>query len=383
MEVTMTILDTNTESERVATDAVCAHAAISPVLVTRDETNKNPIHKTDDYYDGERFIIVSGNKGQATPVFIPNSDDTKPANIGHIDWLAFTIKPAKDRDWRWLRQTLEDIFNIPEKAWQGTNKKWSGYQHRVDLINPLDRGESINLGLVGYGGKSQRGTMHVSLNAHACAQIKDWLLVHDWAETVETTITRVDVAHDDFEGETINIDIVKKWYQDGLFNFNGRPPSAQLIDDLGSGKGKTFYVGNRTNGKLVRFYEKGKKEGDPESNWVRVEVEWHNKNRLIPWDIVINPGQYLAGAYPCLEYLSLTQHKIKTLYRAGQITYDSMVRWLRTAAGKSLNAMLKVENGDMEAVLEQIVREGIPKRLEPYAGMHESIKRDANEDSKS
>ena len=190
--------------ERVDADTVCTRAAASPVLVTRGET-------------------------------------THTNQIAHIDWLALTVHPAEGRDWRWLRTALKEIFNIPEKAWVGTKKKWSGYQHRVDLINPLDRGESINLGLVAYGGKSQRGTMHVSLNAQACARIQDWFLVHDWSDSVNAVITRVDAAHDDFEGETININIIRKWYDDGLFNFNGRPPAAELIDDLGSGKGKTVH----------------------------------------------------------------------------------------------------------------------------------------------
>ncbi len=331
---------------------------------------------------GDQADTLCGAPATTSPVLVTRGETTHTNQIALIDWLAFTIHPAEGRDWRWLRTALKEIFNVPEKAWIGTKKKWSGYQHRVDLINPLDRGESINLGLVAYGGKSQKGTMHVSLNGQACARIQDWFLVHDWSDSVNAVITRVDTAHDDFEGETININIIRKWYEDGLFSFNGRPPTAELIDDLGSGKGKTFYVGNRTNGKLVRFYEKGKKEGDPTSPWFRAEVEWHNKNRIIPWDIVINPGDYLAGAYPCLEYLSIKQEKIKTLQRAGTINYDHMVKWLRNAAGKSLNAMLRVENGNNEVVLEQLVREGLPKRLEPYAGLDNVLKRGEHENVK-
>jgi len=209
--------------------------------------------------DGGALACATGSAA-ASPVLVTRGKTTHTNQVAHIDWLAFTVKPAEGRDWRWLRKALEDIFNIPEKAWVGTNRKWSGYQHRVDLILPLDRGESINLGLVGYGGKSQKGTMHISLNAQACARITNWSLIYEWGESTSAAITRVDAAHDDFEGETININIIRKWHEDGLFNYNGRPPTAQLIDDLGSGKGKTFSVGKRGNAKYIRCYEKGKKK---------------------------------------------------------------------------------------------------------------------------
>ena len=58
------------------------------------------------------------------------------------------------------------------------------------------------------------------------------------------------------------------------------------------------------NGKMLRIYEKGKQLGDSESPWVRVEAELRNKSRVIPWDALTRPGSYLAGAYPCLAYLS-------------------------------------------------------------------------------
>ena len=70
-----------------------------------------------------------------------------------------------------MRDCLKFVFEIQPEAWKGTNRKWSGYQHRVDLIHPGERGESLNLGLFAYGGDSQKGTMHTSLNAQACARI--------------------------------------------------------------------------------------------------------------------------------------------------------------------------------------------------------------------
>ncbi|MGE0115840.1 MAG: replication initiation factor domain-containing protein [Steroidobacteraceae bacterium] len=184
---------------------------------------------------------------------------------------------------------------------------------------------------------------------------------------LEANITRVDLAHDDFAGEQINISRALEWFREGQFSTNGRPPAAQFIDDLGSNKGKTLYIGQRTSGKLLRIYEKGKQLGDPESAWVRAEVELRNKGRHIPWDTVTDPSRYLAGAYPALCFLSTQQDRLRTTQRAGQISYEAMVKNLRTQGGKSLNVMCQVLQGDASAVLVQLVREGAPKRLAGFA----------------
>lgn len=291
--------------------------------------------------------------------------DCKATETALIDWLAFTVPPEENRDWRWMRSAHEEIFNIQPEAWQGTNRKWSGYDHRVELIHPGERGESIHLGLFAHGGESQRGTLHTSLNGQGCARITDWSLVMDWLVTVGAHITRVDCAHDDHEGRILTIERAIAWYREGGFNINGRPAKARHIDDMGSGQGQTFYVGNRANGKLVRFYEKGKKEGDPVSPWMRAEVEFRNKDRLIPPDILLDPGRYLAGAYPCLRYLNGTQSRIQTIRKAGISNYKQMVKYLRNSAGKGLNAMC-LKEGDAESVLALVRRDGVPKRLAPY-----------------
>jgi phage replication initiation protein len=270
---------------------------------------------------------------------------------------------------------LSDVCGIDKQWWTSKSRKWSGYRFCVDLNHPGQRGERVNLGRVAWGGESQRGTLHVSLNGKGCAHIENlggagaWGGVKAWGESVGAWIARVDVAHDDFEGRTVNIETALDWYRKGAFTTSGRPPAAELIDDLGSGKGRTLYVGNRKHGKLCRVYEKGKKEGDPASPWVRVEVEWRRKNRVIPWDILVRPGEFLAGAYPCLGYLSERQDKIRTLRRAGAINYEGMVRNLRLSGGKAINAMLHVEKGDAGAVVTQLIRDGYPKRLEPFAAM--------------
>lgn len=306
---------------------------------------------------GHPVRVIRGESGEA-----PRTPNEARALI---DWLAFTVPPKAGRDWRWMRAAHDAIFNIQPESWQGVDRKWSGYAHRVDLIHPGERGETIPLGLFAYGGESQLGTLHTSLNAQGCARISDWNRVKDWLVTVDASITRVDCAHDDFEGRFLTIAQAITWYREGAFNTNGRPPKARHIDDMGSGQGQTFYVGNRAHGKLLRFYEKGKKEGDPASPWVRVEVEFRNKSRRIPPEILQYPGRYLAGSYYCLRYLDHTQSRIQTIRKAGTSNYKQMVDHLRHSAGKGLNAMY-LKEGDAESVLALVRREGVPKRLAPY-----------------
>lgn len=60
------------------------------------------------------------------------------------------------------------------------------------------------------------------------------------------------------------------------------------------------------------------------------------------------------------------QWRIKTIQKSATISYVHMVGWVRTAAGKSLNVMLQVNQGDTGAVLGKVVREGTPKRLQAF-----------------
>lgn len=238
--------------------------------------------------------------------------------------------------------------------WRPLKGGWQGYAIRLDL-GPF--------GLLAYGGEFQRGTVHLELNAHGCAGIQDWNALRVWCESSGARITRIDLAHDDFNGANLSVEKARVWFDEGLFTTGGRAPCARLIDDLGSNKGKTLYVGRRQNGKLCRVYEKGKQIGDPKSPWCRAEVELRGKSREIPHDVLTRPGDYLAGAYPCLAHLSERQDKVRTLSKSAEIAYERMVECLRMQYGPALHVMMKVERGNIFGVFEQVVRHGTPKRL--------------------
>ncbi len=300
----------------------CASASDAPRLVTRGETH--------------------------------DRDDLAPDRAAIIDWLAFTGRFSAFRNLGWLASALETVFRVPLEQWELRDRGWCGYERRVDLGS---------FGLLAYGGAAQRDTYHVELAGHGCYRILDWKAVRVWLEVYEASITRVDVAHDDFDGVILSVPRALEWFKSGGFSTNGRPPSGQLIDDLGSGKGKTLYVGSRSSGKLARCYEKGKQNGDRMSAWTRMEVELRNKARVIPLEVLTSPGKYLAGAYPALCFLCNEQCRVRTMRRVAQVSYDTMVKNLSVQGGKALHVMCRVHRGDAAAVLEKLVVEGIPKRL--------------------
>jgi phage replication initiation protein len=317
---------------------------------------------------GERLEMVTTGKHSIHRLH-PLPDESKPASAALIDWLAFTVAPPpeialmarveglQDSGYRWMRGELVRFFGVSSASFELQKSGGSGYKHRATFPG----------GQILWGGQHQRGTVHVVLSGSGCSYIEDWPMVVTWLSEHRATLTRVDLAYDEFRSETVSFDKLREWYVNGEFGAGGRQPQAQLVDDLGSGKGRTFYVGNRKNGKLFRGYEKGKQLGDPDSQWLRLECEWHHKSRVLPYDMLVRPGQYLAGAFPCLAFLSVIQEKIKTVMRAAKIVYDKAVLNACQQVGKLVNLMLQVCEGDYGEVVDQLRRDGIPKRIEPYS----------------
>jgi len=234
-----------------------------------------------------------------------------------------------------------------------------GYRASVDLGG---------YGLVAYGGEAQRGTVLVSINGEGCRRIANFWRVRSWAESVGARITRLDIAADDHESESVDIPRAIQAWRDGLFTLGGRPPKARWIDDFGGGGGCSLYVGTRQGGKLCRVYEKGKQLGDSESKWIRAEVELHAKDRVIPWEAVTDPVRYIAGSFPFFTFLSLESERIRTIKRATEISIGAVARWVRLAAGKSINVLLDHFDGDYVGLVLELKRDGIPKRLEGWWG---------------
>ncbi len=270
-----------------------------------------------------------------------------------MDWLNFTfhydlsVSRLTDLD-KLFRHAFGFAIGSPRNA------GFSGYKYSWEM------GEG--LGTFAAGGDAQAGTCLVSLSGNGCSAVKNWLAVYELLVILSARITRVDLAHDDLDG-TFNIKSALQFLLDGGFIARGRPPLALYIDDFDSNAGKTLYVGKRKNGKLMRVYEKGKLFGDPNSPWVRWELELHNQDRLIPLDVLLRPGVYLAGSYPCMCWVSEIQDRIKTTTKRQEISYAHLLKSCKQSYGKLFWVMSEGLGYDATAIIEELAVKGIPRRL--------------------
>jgi len=310
-------------------------------------------------------LLARGKRAILMRTPLPLESGVKGAAL--IDWIAFTVRaPDETKEGEehiWVIRQLQRLGLIG--LVEVLNGGYTGYKHKAQYLEDKQR-----LCLVAWGGQNQAATVYVSFPGQGCARIQNWAKVRAWLEEHKATITRLDLAYDDFKGEHVSIRQAVAWYQSGGFGAGGRMPSHKLHGDwlLGdqSRTGRTLEIGSRQGGKLCRIYEKGKQLGDPDSLWVRVEVEWHNESREIPYDAIAEPGKYLAGAYDCLHFLDREQSRIQTQQRAGQVSYECAMSNGRRLVGKLVNLALEVNGGDYGEVVEQLRRDGYPARVEPY-----------------
>lgn len=257
-----------------------------------------------------------------------------------------------------VRQFIDQLLRIPGiniSHAKNRGKGFNGYERSYDLG---DYGARF-----GYIGQS--GTALLSLPGQACATIADWApVVALLRDQYNARITRWDGAVDDFLG-THPVDWAVERYLAGDFTNGGNKPSCRQAGNWvePDGTGRTFYIGKRQNGKMIRIYEKGMQTGQAWRPWVRYEVELHNVDRVVPWDVLFNLGQYVAGAFPkALSWVNEEMSRIRTIHEEGLLAYRHLVDCAANAYGPLVNVMLEVE-GSPEAVVKKLRKPGTPARL--------------------
>jgi DNA relaxase NicK len=326
-------------------------ASDAPRLVTRGESYENHEVIGDD---GETYIIVIQN-GRAKQIHIPKPKIDGVATSAIVDYLNCSFPFDKNKD---LGSFFKELFSVLGTAFTpaiNRNSGKYGYSHSFQL------GDST--ALFAYGGNAD--TAFLSFSGSACHQIPDWSrLVEYLQNTLQARITRWDGAHDDFDG-VHSVDSALQMYIEGLFTKGGRKPSMEQRGNWvePDGRGRTLYIGSSKNGKLTRIYEKGMQLGIPYHPWVRWETQLGNRDREIPWEAVLEPGKYLAGGYPAMEWISKEQSRIRTLKREAKLGYASLNYWASISYGKHINAMM-LKEGSAEKVIEILRRTGLPSRLD-------------------
>lgn len=209
-----------------------------------------------------------------------------------------------------ITTVLSDIFGSDFSDATYNGKGIHFYKYGFSIGN-----NDAKLGTIAIGG--QNNTVLIMITGTGC-QYADNYWEHNLYnflkyQAVNPKLTRIDLAHDDFEGIYSSPEIADTADSQGMFALTNRMPTVQHLGDWKrpTGAGRTLQVGKRENGKLYRGYEKGKKFGDVDSLWFRSEVEFGSAGRHLPFEMLTSPTQYFAGAYPfCLELVEHAKGEI-------------------------------------------------------------------------
>jgi phage replication initiation protein len=283
-----------------------------------------------------------------------------------VDWLTVTWLPEPDEH---VAAQVHEMLRLLIGEVQGVDSQpGRGYEHAVKYFVSID-GTEVHVAQVEYGGSQHKGRARFDLSGKGCSQVASWDVMQDWVSTMfDFRLTRIDLAVDCLQGE-YGVDDAANWLRSGEFNAGGRNPRHSTIGDWLSSPsyyGRTLEIGRSENGKMLRCYEKGKQLGNPNSPWVRFEVELRNNDRIIPLDAMTQSAQYFAGAYKCLARLmSSAATRIATQQKEEEISMEKLVASARTSYGTLFNVM--GNNHSSQEIVDQISRPGIPKRLERSA----------------
>lgn len=296
-------------------------------------------------------------------------------DLAHIDQVSFTVHESTCHVIAGHRMVADDdyIVTMSRKLMQIfgfgiATKRPKGMNFYRDTW--VLGQEDVCYGHLSFGG--QRNTILVQLTAVGClAANPGWeQRLYDFLTTdaENPRLTRVDCAFDDFEG-LYNVDLMNDDVKAGLFNCGGRNPFVERRGDWDhpDGSGRTLYIGKRQNGKYTRGYEKGREQGSPTSEWFRVETEFKAVDRIIPFDILLNAGSYLAGAYPAFDRFAgqKTPERIQTIVKQQEYAFDHYVHYAALQVGRLVNYMQEVAGWTADSIVSQLARPdaGYPQRL--------------------
>lgn len=236
--------------------------------------------------------------------------------------------------------------------------------------------ELVSFAVFAWGGESQRGRAMLDLSGSCCGCIDDWVSFRSFLESLPAArLTRVDLAVDLLNGE-FTVDDAVSWREEGLFTKKGRTPSCRVDGDwLEEKEGRTLYVGKAKNGLQLRCYEKGKQLGDLLSDWVRFEVQFGNRDREIPFEILTECESYFFGAYPALDKIaSLIQSdedgemkaRIATVQTVADVSIRKILDSIQRTYGKWLH-VLESSGIEVTDLVEAVAVRAIPARVQSSA----------------
>lgn len=254
----------------------------------------------------------------------------------------------------------------------------NGYPKTANM--GLKSDERIKYGFFGWGnGDKQGGTVCIYVSGVGLtAALDGWEnRLYDWIKDYAPSckITRIDLAHDFLKGEYTPLQAYSDWAA-GKFKSGNTQPNAEMagVGWLNAPDGgRTLYIGSRKNGsRVVRVYEKGIEQGDRSSPWVRFELQMRNRDIVLEHDILLNPGEYLTGAYPiCEELFSQYSEDLKKpdrLQKMKEISVEHMLYHASIQVSPTIKTLkfMGFEEQEIVQLLENVGAK-MNKRLHPNA----------------
>lgn len=256
--------------------------------------------------------------------------------------------------------------------------RWSivRYDQEVGWVGFLASGDSPRQ-------EAQANTIHANLYGMACTFAKfGWNhRIADIVDTHHAKITRADLALDFFDGYTGGMESVVDDYKAGLMNVRGNKPKCNMVGDWCNGAERSFYFGSKEAGKQTNGYEKGDQLFGREANdpWIRFELRFGNKLRVLPSDILRRPADFFAGAsdWHALVLsradtpIAPSAESIKTTSRLAAQTVKAEVtrnvRWILNTAAQSIStAMRFMSESQLAEICDWNVNK-MPSRLRKFS----------------
>lgn len=304
-----------------------------------------------------------------------------------IDWLNITFKASTFDNWvtEGISEMARESFIIKEFEELLLKILGFGIQKQNDHgLNFYQRSYRLehNAGEICIG--CQNDTIMLMLSGIGCTYAPNgWEgELYTWLFTIakDPKITRIDLAHDDLFGDYTDLSWFARQDDKGGFACGGyRKPNIEMRGNWKrpNGKGRSLYIGTRRSSKYCRIYEKGKQLGDPNSPWLRAEVEFKSKSIYIPLHVLVNPSPFFLAAYPCFHIFDpqnqTNQQKFERIEQQHFITFADAVHITRHQFGRYLHcfrtefAKHNLTDKQLLDLLTDLDNKAYPDRLDPLS----------------
>lgn len=294
---------------------------------------------------------------------------TKTPRKTTIDWWRFRTQSNPFETFEAIRPAFGSLAHL--LTFETGGKGHDGWE-RSGIIRLVDH----VLGGIDYGGESQRGWVRVNIPGNGCSYVEDWDAAASLVGVLkQAELKRVDVALTTFAGEVSHESVIAA-HERGLFSSGGRQPEYETRGGSNPRQGRTIYIGSRKGQKMLRAYEKGFQlikdvpaslrdsvthiDGNPVDLMYRLEVEFKDVDKVLPWSMLVDSDPYFVGAYPFLASvlpgISASSMMVKDPFgRAAQLELQAQLDNCRRAYGKIIRAAVDAYGGDSDRVLRQIM----------------------------